>query len=350
VIATRGGAETYLLDLLTAAVETGREAILLCPANGPLAEDAANRGMPVEAVGGTVRVSHPASFRDLRRSLRRLSNEPGVIVLANMTKAHLLAVSSGYATATRTIAVQHSPRSLNPLDALAWPLRSRYVLASPEAGRRLTPWPNRSILVPPAVDTAELGDIARTTGSSATPLVVMLGRFQQYKGHLDFVEMAGRLRSEIPAARFVILGADSEMEPDFREAVIGAIEQRGLAGVIDVPGELPLAELRRRVASCSVFVHPAHREDFGIAVAEAMAMGRPVVSYNTVGPERLLGEGRGVTVTVGDVAALAAAVRGVLADPTTARARADSARQFAMDTLGWNQLLPALDAIASLRR
>ena len=76
------------------------------------------------------------------------------------------------------------------------------------------------------------------------------------------------------------------------------------------------------LAALDVLVHcPTAPEPFGRAVAEAMAVGKPVVAARAGGlPEIVEHEVTGLLVPPGDVAACAAAVTRLLVDPDAARA------------------------------
>jgi glycosyltransferase involved in cell wall biosynthesis len=97
----------------------------------------------------------------------------------------------------------------------------------------------------------------------------------------------------------------------------------GLAGRVEVTGYVnpeTRIELFRRAL---VFVLPSHLEGFGMPVAEAMAMGVPVIVANRGAlPEVAGAAGRLVDPT--DAAALAAALRDVLSDADARRRMADA--------------------------
>jgi glycosyltransferase involved in cell wall biosynthesis len=82
-----------------------------------------------------------------------------------------------------------------------------------------------------------------------------------------------------------------------------------------------------------VLVAPSHEEPFGTVLAEAMAVGTPVVATRVGGLAEVVEDGvTGRLVEPGDPAALAAAVREVLAHSGEMSAAARThARQFGAD-------------------
>ena len=78
---------------------------------------------------------------------------------------------------------------------------------------------------------------------------------------------------------------------------------------------------------CEAFVQPSLSEGLSIAILEAMAAGRPVVTTRVGGNPELVMDGEtGVLLEPADVPALAAAVGRVLAHPRDARRLGDNGR------------------------
>jgi glycosyltransferase involved in cell wall biosynthesis len=101
--------------------------------------------------------------------------------------------------------------------------------------------------------------------------------------------------------------------PDARVLLIGS-SPGGLPDRVEATGPVPsVADQLRRA---TLFVLPSHQEGFGIAAAEALAAGLPVVTTPSGGPEPLVREsGGGVVLSGFEPEELAATVRDLLADP-----------------------------------
>jgi len=125
------------------------------------------------------------------------------------------------------------------------------------------------------------------------PVVVMLGRFSQEKRyHWVVGEVAPRLKREVPGARLVIFGgaATPTLQAYYRR-VWRLAEEAGLkvAGSLEAEADVYLvANAPRRLINevmdkARVFLHATINEHWGIAVAEAMARGLPVVVHKSGG-------------------------------------------------------------------
>lgn len=85
-------------------------------------------------------------------------------------------------------------------------------------------------------------------------------------------------------------------------------------------GRLSLLQLRQAYHEAHALIFPSRLEGFGLAVAEAMACGLPVVATNTSSLPELVVEGQGgFLCPPDDVPALAAAVRRLAERPTLCR-------------------------------
>jgi glycosyltransferase involved in cell wall biosynthesis len=143
--------------------------------------------------------------------------------------------------------------------------------------------------------------------------VLALGVIRDYKGVPDAVEAARRA-----GARLLVAG--DPVDPVDTSAG-DHVEWR--------LGYLPDAEIDRALGEATVAVFPYRPElDQSGALLRALGAGVPVVTYDVGGlaePVRRFGAGE--VVPAGDVAALAAALERVLADPEPARAGALRARE-----------------------
>lgn len=164
--------------------------------------------------------------------------------------------------------------------------------------------------------------------------VLAVGRLTAVKGFDVLLESCAILRDGSLPFRCDIVGGGAASERARLEAVI---ETRGLASVVNLAGEVPSAEVRRRMAEADVLVCP-FLEDPGArigsrgipnVVPEAMALGTPVVATDAGGMRELLRDGEtGRVVAQRDPPALARAVLATLEDWSRTRAMARAAREL----------------------
>jgi glycosyltransferase involved in cell wall biosynthesis len=74
-------------------------------------------------------------------------------------------------------------------------------------------------------------------------------------------------------------------------------------------GNLPHDRAMQMLAGMDFLIHPSSFETFGVVLAEAMAVGLPVIATRCGGPEFLVSEGTGTLVAVDDVSALTVAIQ-----------------------------------------
>ncbi len=103
--------------------------------------------------------------------------------------------------------------------------------------------------------------------------------------------------------------------PDHVAAVQALAAAPPLAGRVQFEGELDDRELERAWRSADLFVSASRHEGYGMAVAEALARGLPVVATTAGALADWLPREAALGVSPGDVAGLASALRRILAEP-----------------------------------
>lgn len=157
------------------------------------------------------------------------------------------------------------------------------------------------------------------------PLLLFVGKLRYYKG----VDVLLRAMSQVQRGRLLVVGSGPE-----RRALDTLAQNLGLENRVHFLGEVAddeLIALRHAVReSGGCFVLPAnHRsEAFGMVLLEAMAAGLPLVTTELgTGTSWVNQDGvTGRVVPPNDPAALAYAINGLLASPSTVKAMSDAAR------------------------
>jgi glycosyltransferase involved in cell wall biosynthesis len=110
-------------------------------------------------------------------------------------------------------------------------------------------------------------------------------------------------------------------------------------------GALPEALLPALYAACDLYVWPAVREAYGLAMLEAQAAGLPVVAGREGGVAEVVQHGvTGVLTPPRDAHAFARAVQALLADPDRRHVMAEAAARFVAGQRSQGQAALALEA------
>lgn len=109
-----------------------------------------------------------------------------------------------------------------------------------------------------------------------------------------------------PAHRYEFrIGGDGPM----RQAYQDMAGRLGVADRIRWLGPISRDQGPRLFRDCHIYVMPSRHETFGVVYAEAIASGKPVIATRCGGPEFIVNETNGVLIEVGDIPALAAAMK-----------------------------------------
>jgi glycosyltransferase involved in cell wall biosynthesis len=142
-----------------------------------------------------------------------------------------------------------------------------------------------------------------------TPLVVFTSRLDEVKRPLDAIEAFARVAPDFPSAQLVFVG-----QGNLEEGTRAAAKRLGLTARVRFVGYQDNVE--DWLAAATVWILPTERENFSLAVLEAMAAGRAIVSTMSPGNDEVLIDGdNALTNAVGDLAAMAASLHRLLSDP-----------------------------------
>lgn len=159
--------------------------------------------------------------------------------------------------------------------------------------------------VMPNIVDASFGERALEDGASGPSFTfVTVGGLNENKGIDLLLRAFARAFAGDGEVRLRIGGHGPERGRLERMAV-----QLGIAERVAFLGALTRQQVAEELSHAQALVHPSRYETFGVAIVEALAMGRPVVATRCGGPDDLVTARDGLLVPVDDEAALAAALR-----------------------------------------
>jgi glycosyltransferase involved in cell wall biosynthesis len=324
-----GGVEEYAAWVAETLHRAGhRVTVITTGRPGTTTHQVRHRGIPVVRLRSWLTLSNtpvnPLWWWQLRRLLTRLDVDvvnahapvPGLADVAAFTSP--VPVVLTYHSGSLVKAGPHE-RS-NPVDPL---LRAyeRHVLPRVFARCReliavspvsLAHATGRAHVIPPGVDT----DLFSPTGEPRQRRVLYVGRVERtsrWKGLQVLVDALTRLRELAPDVRLEIVGDGDDVAPLQKRAA-----DLGVGDLIDWHGRVAHDDLPAYYRRVGVTVLPSltESESFGMALAEAVACGCPVVGSAVGGIPFVVRDGEdGRLVPPGDPVALAEALAAVLDDP-----------------------------------
>lgn len=169
-------------------------------------------------------------------------------------------------------------------------------------------------------------------------IVSTIGALHPRKSHELFVDAACLIARQAPEARFLIVGGGEQHEDLQRQA-----HAKGLDGKLVLTGVRD--DVARLLAATDVYVKPGIVEGFiGITVLEALALGKPVVAFETEDVKLALTHGvTGLVAANADVADLAEKIVYLLRNPQHGLELGDAGRQVVVEKFHFGLLAQRLE-------
>lgn len=311
-----GGAERLLAAIVAGGDARGWEQVVLnpfvesvSPAYQRLREEGRYLPRPCR---------HPAQLPGLRRWLRGQlrSFQPDVV---HVTLYHALIAVASLGRAPGTKRVLTHAYGTGVLSGYGWtkPHTDRWagrrfdrVVAISQSGYELLVrdygYPTEKVLL---IQPGWEGTPLPRSPAPRPPTIVCVAKLRPEKGHELLVGALEIVRRQVPDARLVLVG-DGEQ----RDRLAAQVVELGLTGSVEFAGAVP--EVWPYLAEADVFALASKSEAFGIAIAEAMAAGLPVVAPAVGGIPELVRPGvSGELFPPGDDRALAGHLVRLLTTP-----------------------------------
>jgi glycosyltransferase involved in cell wall biosynthesis len=180
---------------------------------------------------------------------------------------------------------------------------------------------------------------------SAGPFAHLPPRYALFVGRICWKKGLDRLVTAlqwIPGIPLVIAGNDDE---GYRAVLESLAKSLGVADRLIFVGPVSDSSKWALYEHAQVFVLSSYSENFGNVVAEAMAMGCPVVVSPEVGIAALVQASGAGVVTDGEPPLLAAAVRDLLADDARRSEMGRRGRETARSRLSWSGVAAQMESL-----
>lgn len=234
-----------------------------------------------------------------------------------------------------------SPRERIRLERTVGRAVDRIVATCSDEVRELTLMgirPSKVTVIPCGVDIDQFHPNGSAAERVDCPRVLAIGRMVERKGF----DTAVAAMVNIPSAELVIAGgppADRIGDDSEAQRLYKCAEEYAVADRVRLLGSVAPAEMPALIRSADVVVNVPWYEPFGIVPLEAMACGRPIVASEVGGLlDTVLPGATGLLVPPRKPAALARAVRDLLADPAIRERYGLAARHRAEARYSWSRI------------
>lgn len=175
------------------------------------------------------------------------------------------------------------------------------------------------------------------------PLLLFMSRLDPKKGLDLLLPALLQLQQTDCPFHFVLAGANPQ-DPTYEATIRSQIQASPLAAQTTIAGFVSGERKTRLLQAADLFVLPSYYENFGIAVAEAMVAGVPVVISDQVHIWKEVQQADAGWVVPCKVAALMSVLRSALTDATERERRGQLAQTYALRFYSWPAIAQQLIA------
>lgn len=337
-----GGAGRYLFNLIPDKNDNNMEIIVACPGGGELERELKSRNIKVFALQGGESSTNLKHIRELRKIISR---EKVDIVHTHASFAGRIA---GKLSGCKVIMTRHGLGSQDngsikrTLTKLLSNLFTDHIIAISRAvkisliesgvpGNMIT-------IIYNGINLSKFTDVVPTLRKELgldlnIPIIGIVARLVPEKGYEYAINAFYHVLKTYPEARLVIVG-DGNLRESLKKMCID----------LDIQGKVEFLGYRRQVESLisdfDVFVLPSISEGLGLALLEAMALGKPVIASEVGGiPEVVKNNSNGILVSPGNDKALAESIIKVLSNKTDSRIMGEKGQKTVLEKFSSNAMI-----------
>lgn len=169
------------------------------------------------------------------------------------------------------------------------------------------------------------------------PIILFMSRLDPKKGFDLLLPALQQLMAEGEDFHFVLAGSNSQ-DPDYERKIYDQIQQSALGERTAIAGFVSGEDKAALLQAADLFVLPSYYENFGIAVAEAMVAGVPVVISDQVYIWEQIQQAEAGWVSPCTMPDLAEQLRLALADGAERQRRGENAKAHALKNYSWSAI------------
>lgn len=351
-----GGAEKFLVNIASIHAETEDKVHFLLFEHGPLEDELKKIGVPVTVLSKKFRVRNVfqlySAIREIRSFLKKYNFD---IIHSTMAYSHFVMGLATCFSSIKRVWFQHGPvggmfdhlASIFRVDILLF--SSHYLmdlhydswfLRQARYGRKVIPLP--VAFKPPKLTDAFA--LKKSLNLEGVYVLGMMGRISRGKGFE--IAIKSFLDIDMPDAKLVIVGsANKEHDKIYLQELKDIISKKNAEDkVLFVPHQSNLAAFYKIL---DIYLNPVTiNEGFGLAVAEAMAAGIPVISSPYGGLKEFVKENETAEIVFAKesdaVESLKQLIQNVRSNEIRAKTLAKNARELIESRFNYSQTYVAM--------
>lgn len=168
-----------------------------------------------------------------------------------------------------------------------------------------------------------------------TPTVLFLSRLHYKKRPDLLIQALSQLAAQIPDFHLILAGSG---ELDYISYLKNSIASLGLASMTTFAGFVTGEAKNLLLQGSDIFVLPSYSENFGVAIAEAMAAGLPVIVTPGVQIAPDIANANAGLVIEGDIEPLKDAIAQLLTSPELRHQLGENGKRLASDRYSWSAI------------
>lgn len=199
----------------------------------------------------------------------------------------------------------------------------------------------RDIILPngvtPSISPSEENIRSKYQIPENVPIILFMSRIDPKKGLDLLIPALERIQTQGLDFHFILAGANPQ-DPNYEASIRTQIENSALHPHTTITGFVTGASKSALLQASDIFVLPSYYENFGIAVAEAMVAGKPVVISDSVHIWHDIYNSQSGWVSKTEVDSLTNSLTEALQNPEECRKRGVNARNYALHNYSWDAI------------